>query len=244
MTAYKNFIKDFPERCRDILERYESDALSGGREVTLTLAMAASGFVVPYERLRHKRLRPQEGEPPYPDAASGFVVPYERLRHKRLRPQEGEPPYPDGIYEQAASQFDDLLKEKFLGSPLWKEEGSSWSFGKLKSAAGGPDSWPELQDPRKKPLGPCKKVSSILKHLRNALAHGNIFTFPKDDPDKDEPDIKLIIFLSQPYMKSPEFNFLCVSPQDFQKFLKNWFVFTSALNLPEEVFSSTVEDAD
>ena len=206
MTNYNNFVQDFPTRCCEIFDQYENDALSSGREVTLTLAMAASGFVVPYERLQ-----PQEGEPPYPDR---------------------------GIYEQAASQFDDLLKEKFLGPRLWKEGVSSWSFGKLKSVAGGPGIWPELQDPCK-PLGPCKKVNSILKHLRNALAHGNIFTFPKDDPDKDDPDIELIIFLSRPYMKSPEFNFLCVSPQDFQKFLRNWFVFINALNLPEEVFSST-----
>ena len=208
MTAYKNFIKDFPTRCCEILDQYEADALSGGREVTLTLAMAASGFVVPYERLRP---RPQEGEPPYPDRS---------------------------IYEQAVSQFDDLLKEKFLGSCLWKEEVSSWSFGKLKSVDGGPGCWPELQE--RKPLGPYKKVSSTLTHLRNALAHGNIFTFPKEDPDKDDPDIELIIFLSKPSMKSPKFNFLCVSPQDFQKSLRNWFVFISALNLPEEVFSSTV----
>ena len=213
MTAYKNFIKDFPERCCEILDQYETDALSRGREVTLTLAMAASGFVVPYERLRP---RPQEGEPPYPDR---------------------------GIYEQAASQLDSLLTEKFLGSCLWKEEANPWSFGKLKSVAEGPDAWPELQE--RKPLGPNKKVSSTLTHLRNALAHGNIFTFPKDDPDKDDPnkdnpDIELIIFLSKPSMESPEFNFLCVSPQDFQKFLRNWFVFISALNLPEEVFSSAV----
>ena len=206
MTAYKNFIKDFPRRCSKILDRYESDALSGGREVTLTLAMAASGFVVPYERLR-----PQEGELPYPDR---------------------------GIYKQAASQFDALLKEKFLGSCLWKEEVSSWSFGKLSRVDGDPGNWSELQ--KRKSFGPYKKVGSTLTHLRNALAHGNIFTFPKDDPDKDDPDIELIIFLSRPYVKSPKFNFLCVSPQDFQKFLRNWFVFISALNLPEEVFSSTV----
>ena len=209
MTNYNNFIQDFPKRCCEILDKYEADALSGGREVTLTLAMAASGFVVPYERLRP---RPQEGEPPYPDR---------------------------GIYEQAASQLDSLLKEKFLGSCLWKEEVSSWSFGNLKSVADeGPDAWPELQE--RKPLGPNKEVGSTLTHLRNALAHGNIFTLPKDGPDKDNPDIELIIFLSKPSMKSRKFNFLCVSPQDFQKFLKKWFVFISELEIPTAVFSSAV----
>ena len=52
MTAYKNFVQDFPTRCCDMLKDYEREALLSGREVTLTLAMAASGLIVPFERLR------------------------------------------------------------------------------------------------------------------------------------------------------------------------------------------------
>ena len=40
MTACKNFIQDFPTRCCAMLHEYESEALSSGKEVTLTLAMA------------------------------------------------------------------------------------------------------------------------------------------------------------------------------------------------------------
>ena len=54
---------------------------------------------------------------------------------------------------------------------------------------------------------------------------GNIFT-------KGEPDIELIVFVSRPSEDSPKFNFLCVTPQDFQRFLKKWFVFISELHLP------------
>jgi hypothetical protein len=52
MTEYKNFIKDFPRRCRDILDIAGKPALSRGREVTLTIMVASAGFVVPYERLK------------------------------------------------------------------------------------------------------------------------------------------------------------------------------------------------
>src|SRR5271166_3508715 len=51
MTEYKNFIQDFPGRCRDILDIAGKPALSRGREVTLAIMVAAAGFVVPYERL-------------------------------------------------------------------------------------------------------------------------------------------------------------------------------------------------
>ena len=196
MTAYKNFIKDFPKRCCKILDRYESDALSGGREVTLTLAMAASGFVVPYER---------------------------------LCPQEGAPYYDRCKYTKAASQFDRLCGENFLSSQLWKEDVGSWSFEELSSVDRDPDGWSELQEPRT-PLNSSKTVRDILEHLRNAFAHSNIFTFPKD-----APDIKFIIFLSRQSRTSSDFNFLCVSPQDFRKFLQNWFMFLKKLELPTEV---------
>jgi hypothetical protein len=52
MTEYTNFIKDFPRRCRDILDIAGKPALYRGREVTLTIMVASAGFVVPYERLK------------------------------------------------------------------------------------------------------------------------------------------------------------------------------------------------
>ena len=200
MTNYNNFIQDFPTRCYEILDQYKGPALLSGREMTLTLSMAASGFVVPFER---------------------------------LCPQEGTPYYDRCDYTKAASQFDRLCIKNFLSSELWKEDVGSWSFDELSSVAGDPDSWPELQEPRT-PLNSCKTVRDILEHLRNALAHGNIFTFPKG-----VCSIKFIIFLSRQSRASSDFNFLCVSPQDFQKFLKNWFMFLKKLELPTAVFSST-----
>lgn len=203
MFAYENFIRDFPTRCYEILDKYENDARSRGREVTLMLAIATSGLVVPFERLR-----PRTEKTPYHDRSN---------------------------YTQAVSQFDGLLEENFLGSQLWKSDVGSWSFGELRDVTGDPDAWKELQDPLT-PLGRYKKVNTILKHLRNALTHGNIFT-------RGKPDIKLIIFLSQPDPAIPRFNFLCVSLQDFRGFLKNWFMFIKELKLPTEVLSSVVKDA-
>jgi hypothetical protein len=52
MGAYSNFIQDFPERCRRLLSKHYVASKAAGIEVTLTIAVATSGLIVPFERLR------------------------------------------------------------------------------------------------------------------------------------------------------------------------------------------------
>ena len=73
-----------------------------------------------------------------------------------------------------------------------------------------------------------KLARSVLAHLRNALAHGNIFTH--GDP------IDLLIFLSRPSEESPTYAMLAVTPLDFRTFLRNWFSFVKSLQIPEALF--------
>lgn len=51
MSDYRNFVQDFPKRCRDLLREFSSSAARRDREVTLLLMAAAAGFVMSYERL-------------------------------------------------------------------------------------------------------------------------------------------------------------------------------------------------
>lgn len=67
MTEYRNFIKDFPRRCRDILDVAGKPAFLRGREVTLTIMVASAGFVVPYEGLKSDH--PSEDSKRFVDAA-------------------------------------------------------------------------------------------------------------------------------------------------------------------------------
>jgi hypothetical protein len=52
MSAYENFIQDFPKRCRTLLATYEGDAKQKDLEITLLTAIATSAFIIPYERLK------------------------------------------------------------------------------------------------------------------------------------------------------------------------------------------------
>ncbi len=51
MTAYQNFVQDYPERCGRLLSTYFRNAQRNDLEVTLVLNIASSGFMVPYARL-------------------------------------------------------------------------------------------------------------------------------------------------------------------------------------------------
>lgn len=188
MTAYRNFVDDFPRRCREILKFAGKPALFRGREVTLALMVASAGLVVPYER---------------------------------LKPDGGEIVHPSGDnkkFSVAADQLRTLLAESFFSSAVWGAPDSTWYFGRLKSVTGDPDSWEGLRE--RKPVQADKTVGTVLRVIRNALAHGNIFTFKNP--------IEAIIFIKSNFNDRSEvkdYTFVFVKPADFQLFLEKWFDF-------------------
>jgi len=206
MTEYKNFIEDFPSRCRNILHLAGRPALSRGCEVTLILMVASAGLVVPYERLK-------------PDRGCGA--------------------HPSGdtkTFADAAEKLKSLLDEPFISSVLWSGPSSTWFHGKLVSLNGHPESWEGLQ--KRKPLSREKKVGTVVKIIRNALAHANICTFK--DP------IEAIIFINSNLNgdhQARDYSFIYVVPKDFQKFLENWFDFLKDFHIPQEAAFEVLKDA-
>src|SRR5258706_5185634 len=104
-------------------------------------------------------------------ATSGLSIPYERLRVDATF----TPPYNDRmVYEKAAKQFDTLLQMNFLGSALWGKEISSWFNGQAQSLS-------ETSLPWENPHGSnssflITNIKDLLYVIRNALAHGNLYT--------------------------------------------------------------------
>lgn len=109
------------------------------------------------------------------------------------------------------------------------EVGKSARSHKIKRKI-NPDSW-EINYEK---LPNIIKVLCVLKHIRNALAHGSIFTLPNEN-DK----IKEIIFLSEIRIGNEfrgNYNVLKVCPEDFKEFLQNWMKFLiEDLKIPAEV---------
>ena len=193
MGAYENFIKDFPSRCNDLLSDFSRLAEYRGREVTLMLSLAASGLIIPYERLK-----------------AGSEHPSSDRR----------------IFEEAAKEIDKLSETPFLGSAFWNSNPDSWRFGKdIEITTDGINVW--ALDNNAKPLSPKKQSKTVIGDLRNALAHGNIFT--RGNP------IETLIFITKPHTESNKFNFYMVSPNDFKKFLSKWFDFIESMRIPDKI---------
>lgn len=160
-------------------------------------------------------------------AAAAIAIPFSRLSEK-------EHPSPDKKkYEQAVGKFTNLCDQCFLASCLWKDkdEARSWKSGQVpkKDVNEDPQYWMSNSVSLKEDI----KVVEVLKIIRNALAHGSIFTLPANEP------IENIIFLSKNCVKGifyGDYDLLTVTPEDFYKFLVNWVSFLGdELKIPPEV---------
>lgn len=162
-------------------------------------------------------------------AAAALPIPFERLR----KPVGGikHPSNDKNKYIRAVGKFGNLCDKNFLGSDLWGNDPGSWCWGQVAAelVSKEPESWTSASIALPNNL----KNIDVLDHLRNALAHGNIFTLP-DSSDK----IQEIIFLNRRMENKiflKEYYFLRVSPIDFNEFLINWIAFLQELKLPNEI---------
>ncbi|QSV68799.1 MAG: hypothetical protein HEQ12_19135 [Aphanizomenon flos-aquae DEX188] len=146
-------------------------------------------------------------------ASSGFIIPYERLHSKGY----------DKIPKNTKKQIESFLKRDFIDFFICdKETTSSWHIGEDIIYKGGDfvkNLQPVLND--LKLVSEQHKVDYILRILRNAMAHGSIFTSGAAYIDK-------IYFFDERKKAVIE-----VSPDDFHLFLQNWFQYLSELDFGE-----------
>jgi hypothetical protein len=209
VTAYLNFIQDFPKRCRDILLAYWEDARRENREVTLLVAVATSAFTIPFERLN----------PSAPDHIA------------------------DDRYAGAVRKVGRLQNRKFAA---W-QKGASWKIvegidSKLIQTNQA-DAW---ASPRiRQPIPNGKKVGSILSIIRNALAHGSIFAYPRPVSRQKPVETEAIFFLSRRRDESTkelidEYDLIIVSPADFRAFILDWISLLENLKLPTLIMQENI----
>ncbi len=193
MSAYHNFVQDFPLRCKSLLGQFGPQARISNREVTLLLAVATSSLIVPFERLSK-------------DA------------------------HPSRDIERFAEASDKLaleLDSESQNSKLWQSfSGDDWRYKQLNGLIGDPDAWGLAIGTKNIAR---KKSETILKILRNALAHGNIWT--TGDP------IDTLIFVSRASQESQgSFHSLQCSPAVLAKFINAWVDYLNEISIPGDVF--------
>lgn len=216
MSAYENFVKDFPKRCGEILDRFQAKAKLYDRDVTLLLAITGVGLIFPLERLEPGNSSPDR------DRCKKAQQQWDRLKNNNA---------PGSVLWKNAEL------EKFTDPEKWR-------YANLKRFHGcscidsTPDMWTELDD-----LSATFKASSmklevvrILRCIRNALAHGNVHT--KGDP------IGEIVFVSNGSKRNcpPDWWALQCTPSELSILMSNWFWWLQNLKLPNEMLGSAVLD--
>lgn len=159
-------------------------------------------------------------------AAACIPIPWERMREET----NYSPPGIDrDLYPEAASAFDALLKKtmsEVAGANLCQ-----WTFAENVLCNGHPDTWPELRKPQQ--MSKDKKLGTVIKHCRNALAHGGIYT--RGNP------IQQLVLRSKIRVREDKFNVITVTPLAFKEFLVFWTRSLRGLEVDRAFIAERVE---
>jgi hypothetical protein len=203
MSAYANYVKDFPTRCIELLD-LTLHAEKKGLDVTLLLAVAGQAVMMPLERLE--------------------------LLRSTLSAQRTDGNHPSGdakTFKSAADKLSEALDKQCKVSSLFQNDHKEFD----------PDSWKynecELGGVNLENVEPMKSIAdkscrTILKILRNALAHGNLRT--------DGKPINRLIFLSRVSKDVEKYHRLECHPDELRRFLKAWANALRSLKLDPDKF--------
>jgi hypothetical protein len=217
MTVYRDWLRDFPNRCIATLDRLEPKAREHGREVTLMLSVGSMLLNVPLERLK---------------------LGLDKLNQPIEHPMTG---HPDEAARKAnkelASKFRAMLDEEMFATSqtLW---GSSSGPTKGKWWAGNlgkeydptrPDGWFEIGKNGHK-LPDSWPVGKVIKVIRNACAHAHVLTYGSETGGKelvaeDDQQVSRLLFVSlrsSPDEQPTKFRFVSTTPEGFTELLKRW----------------------
>lgn len=215
MSEYRNFVKDFPGRCNELLSSSKKSARYPGHEVTLMLAVASAGFVIPFERLRNDH--------PFNDRKTVENI---KKYNQSLSKDVCESCLWDNCQRQDWKyvELTDYKGDKCITDPpdYWKQ---------LRTDASPPPPTFEQFAKQNRQVQVCQVLSCI----RNALAHGNIHT--RGGPTKQ---IEQIVFVSNRERDKDKRQWWCLQcpPGEFLILLKNWFDFIKNLDLTGEMQSA------
>ncbi|MGA2616593.1 MAG: hypothetical protein ABSF26_03225 [Thermoguttaceae bacterium] len=213
MSCYSQIVVDLPLRCQKLLGTLLGEAETIGCEVTFLLSLAETSIVIPYERLKEPR-RADPMKCPHCHKELGLCP--KCRKELTFRPQS----HPSGDRErlpEASKEMDSLKNALFIGSVLWpRKDAGSWRCATVKT----PD---DLDHVEEKELTGDKRAWTVLKTIRHALAHANIFT-------RGDRAIEKIVFLSSRGVR--EWECLSVTPEDFKTFLCNWLNFVTNVRIP------------
>jgi hypothetical protein len=197
MSSYVDIYNDYPLRCAKLWEDFNASAEAKNLEVTFMLMCAAGGFVTPYEHLKIQKgqAKERQGHPAFNNFDQKKYQNSLCTVNKALDGPMGECLLFNGVHFDRCYYGQSKAINEVIYMAECRQSGS-----------------PPLS------VQPARK---IVKALRNAIAHSNIFAFA----GRGSHDIADLGFFSEIKDKQVVIGYeVIVMPvQDFRAFLTSWF---------------------
>jgi hypothetical protein len=203
MSYYENIYNDLPLRCARLWKKMRKQVEEQELDVTFMLMTAAAGFAAPFEHLKIQsgQAKDNRNHPAFKD--------FDESHYKKVL----------SIMEKA---FSCPVEESslFVGSRL-----DEWFYGKTDSI----EEIKDLVETKFRAGEGVKRLKSrdVIKILRNAIAHNNIYAFNRNAAS----EIDELAFFSEIRKKNEEtqksevhgYEVLSMPAQGFGDFLDAWF---------------------
>lgn len=201
MSLYDDIYNDYPLRCAEVWRELNDAAKAKKRDVTLMLMCAAGGFASPWEHFKIK------------DGAS-----QDQSRHPAFHK------YDKAKYKRSLGEMNCVLDVAVSESSLFKD----LHFDKCFYAhAKNMNDVRDLVESHQS-SGPALSVQparQIVKLLRNAIAHNNIFAF-SGQKSKEISDLGFfgeVVDRKAKEKKVDYYEVIAMPAEDFHTFLTSWF---------------------
>ena len=202
MSCYDDIYNDFPLRCATVWEEFNDAAKAEKLDVTFMLMCAAGGFVTPWEHLK------------IPEGLS--------------KDNEGHPAflnYDESKYGASLLAINSALMGEISSSPLFRHMQMDHCFYGHANTIDLIKGMAESRQPSNLFLS-AQRPRQIVKALRNAIAHNNIYAFAR----YQSKVISDLTFFSEVLERNgsnvkiiTHYEVIVMSVSNFRSFLTAWF---------------------
>jgi hypothetical protein len=168
-------------------------------------------------------------------AASVLTMPYERMKPSHfLHPSESSKPM--------AAALRSLKRSRFLDAPFWQGRApGDWRMSRIMMNIHASYMWTD--EIGRHPFAPdavnkieSRDAESVLRVIRNALAHGNVVYLDENGHETPGHQLRYLAFLSR-YEESPEqrgesqtYRIVATTEEEFLTFIRYWAKWVASLS--------------
>lgn len=160
-------------------------------------------------------------------AAAAFTIPFQRIverDHPAASPEL-----------KLFKAINDLGKKPFLRAPFWgAQEPSFFRYAKIVTKPNAPNEWKDAGGHHPiQSKDNAKNGNTVLRVIRNALAHGNIIYLNKDGLEVPGSVVQYLAFLTQ-HDDQVSYRVVIFDEESFLQFLKAWLEWLRSFKLSND----------